>query len=328
MLLSMLKLPIAMAAASAVLCAQTGLLAVVEKKAGQLAFYSSDGKRLAGTKVGTHPHEVIRSADKKLLYVSDNGILWMTDPGMGGNTISVVDIQKRERIGVIDLGNYRRPHGMDLDPRTGRMVVTIENPYGLLLIDTKTRKVVRKYDVQGQAPHMVVLGPGAKDAYVSNSASHTIAVVNLESGKVKLIPTGERPQGGLLAPDGKRLYLTNSDGNSISVVDTSTNERAGLIQTGEGPGRVCMTPDRKTLVYNLQPGEGVGFADVATLKETSRISLPGKPLSLTMTADGQIAYAGLQDSDKIAVISVPQRKLLRVFDTPAGHGPDPVLPLE
>lgn len=310
------------------LAAQNGLLAVVEKKAGQLAFYTQEGKRFSGTRVGTHPHEVVRSADKKLLYVSDNGILWMTDAGSGGNTISIIDIARRERTGVIGLGENRRPHGMDLDPKTGRMAVTTENPYGLLLIDTRTKKILRKYDVQGKAPHMVVFGPGARDAYVSNSASHDIAVIDLESGKVKLIPTGQRPQGGLLAPDGKRVYITNSDGNSITVIDTASKEKIGMIATGKGPGRICMTPDRKTLVYNLQAGEGAGFADIASLKETGRISLPGKPLSLTMTADGRIAYAGLQDSDKIAVISVAERKLIRVFDTPAGHGPDPVLPLE
>ncbi len=303
-------------------------LAVVEKKAGQVGFYTPDGARLAGAKVGTHPHEVLLSPDGKLLYVSDNGMLWMTDKGEGGNTISIVDIARRQRVGVIDLGAYRRPHGMDLDPKTGRMVCTIENPHGLLLIDTNSRKVLRKYDVQGTAPHMVVLGPGAEWAYVSNSGTHTIAAVHLATGKVKLIPTGERPQGGTLSRDGKRLYLTNSDGNSISVVDTQKNERVATIQTGKGPGRVCLTPDGKTLVYNLQPGEGVGFADLATMREVKVLPLPGKPLSLTMTPDGKIAYAGIQDSDKIAVISVPDRKILKIFDTPKGNGPDPVLPLD
>ncbi len=323
----MRTLPILIVFAASAL-AQPAVLAVVEKKAGEVAFYTPEGKRLSGTKVGSHPHEILRSPDKKLLYVTDNGILWMTDPGQGGNTISIVDVAKRQRIGVIELGAYRRPHGMDLDPKTGRMVVTIENPYGLLLIDTAQRKVLRKYDVKGDAPHMVVLGPGAKFAYVANSASHTIAVVNLDSGAVKLIPTGERPQGGMLTPDGKRVYMTNSDGNSITVIDTASNEKTRTIATGKGPGRICQTPDGRTLVYNLQAGEGVGFADVATLREVKTIPLPGKPLSLTMSADGRFAWAGLQDSDKIAVISVPERKLLRVFDTPKGNGPDPVLPLD
>jgi hypothetical protein len=88
-----------------------------------------------------------------------------------------------------------------------------------------------------------------------------------------------------------------------------------------------ITPDQKTLVYNLQPGNGVGFADIATRKELTRIDLTGNPLSLTMSADGKFAYAGVQDQDKVFVISVPDRKIVKTFQTPKEAGPDPILPL-
>jgi YVTN family beta-propeller protein len=301
--------------------------AVVEKKAGAVGFYSADGKRLAGVKVGEHPHEIVLSPDKRFAYVSDNGTLWMTYAGEGGNTISVIDLKNQTKAGVISLGKYRRPHGMDVDPKTGRIVCTIENPDGLLLIDPVKKEVVRMYDVQGQDPHMVLLGPNAEYAYVSNTATNALAAVHLASGKVKIIPTDARPQGAALSRDGSRIYLTNSDGNSISIIDTAKNERIGTIPTGKGPGRVVITPDQKTLVYNLQPGNGVGFADLATRKELARIDLTGNPLSLTMSADGKTAYAGVQDQDKVFVISIPDRKIVKVFQTPKEAGPDPVLPL-
>ncbi len=302
--------------------------AIVEKIAGQVGFYDAAGARTGGVKVGTHPHEIVLSADKKFAYVSDNGILWMQYAGEGGNTISVINLARREKAGVIDLGKNRRPHGMDLDPRTGRLLCTTENPFGLLLIDTKTRKIARRYDVKGDAPHMVLLDKKAEWAYVSNTTTNTIAAVHLESGNVKLIPTDARPQGGVLSHDGKLLYMTNSDGNSISIIDTDKKERVGVIPSaGKGPGRIALTPDGKTLVYNLQPGQAVGFADVATRKETALIPIGGNPLSLTMSRDGRFAYAGIQDQDKVVVISIPERKITRTFSTPKGSGPDPVLPL-
>lgn len=302
-------------------------LAIVEKKAGQVGFYSADGRRLGGVAVGQYPHEIILSPDRKLAYVSDNGVLWMTNPGEGGNTISVIDLASRKRVAVIDLGQYRRPHGMDIHGPTNRMVCTIENPDGMLLIDLAARKVVRMYDVKGASPHMVILDPNGEWAYVSNTATHTVAAVHLASGEVKPIPTDERPQGGVFAADRKTLYLTNSDGNSISIIDTAKKERVGTIRTGKGPGRIAITPDQKTLVYNLQPGQGVGFADIATRKQVAEIALGGNPLSLTMTTDGKLAYAGIQDQDRVATISVPERKIVRVFSTPKDAGPDPVLPL-
>ena len=289
--------------------AQQPAMAVVEKKAGVVAFYTAEGKRLSEVKVGVHPHEMAFSTDRSFLYVTDNGVVWMTDKGDGHNTISVIDVASRIKAGVIDLGPYRRPHGMAILPKTGQILTTIENPYGLLLVDPVGRKVLRKYDVKGDAPHMVLLGPRAETAYVSNAHSGTVAIVNLASGNVeRLIPTGKNPQGGVMTHDGKRIYLTNTASNTISVIDTGKREVIGEIKTGNGPARIALTPGEKTLVYNLQPGEGVGFADVQQRKQTGEVRIPGRPLSLSLSKDGDTAYLGLQDSDKIAIVSIPERK--------------------
>jgi YVTN family beta-propeller protein len=307
--------------------AQKPTLAVVEKIAGAVGFYTDDGKRVGGAQVGKHPHEVVVSPDRKQLYVSDNGILWMTEAGEGGNTISIIDIATMKRAGTIDLGQYRRPHGMDIDRKNGRLVTTIENPDGLLIIDLASRKVLRKYDVKGADPHMVLLSPDGKTAYVSNTGTNTLAAVNLDTGHVKPIETEARPQGAAWSRDGKFIYLTNSDGNSILILDAATNRRSGRIATCNGPGRIAVTPDAKTLVYNCQAGQAVGFADIATRKQTTVVPLGGNPLSLTMSDDARFAYAGIQDQDKVIVVSVPDRKIVRTIQTPKGAGPDPVLPL-
>jgi DNA-binding beta-propeller fold protein YncE len=71
----------------------------------------------------------------------------------------------------------------------------------------------------------------------------------------------------------------------------------------------------------------VGFADTRTNKQTHEVLIGGKPISLTMSPDGQFVYAGIQDQDKVIVLSVPQRKIVRVIETPKGAGPDPAIPL-
>lgn len=304
-------------------------VAVVEKIAGKVGFYTSAGARTSDVKVGTYPHEIVRSLDGKSLFVTDNGILWMQYAGKGGNTISVIDVATRAKSAVIDLGEYRRPHGMAVHPVTGQIVVTIENPDGLLLVDPKEKKVVRKFDVQGKSPHMVLFGPGGKRAYVSNTNSGTVASIEIATGTVKLIPTGKYPQGGVLAPDGKTIYLTNAESNKISLINTATDRVTGEIATSVYPNRVTITPDGKTLVYSLgQGGEAVGFADVASRKETGTVGLGGQPLSLTLTKDGKFAFSGVQAAGKIHVIDVAQRKIVRTIVTPKDAGPDPALPLE
>src|SRR6266851_3795295 len=306
--------------------AQVDLL-VGEKVSHSVGFYRADGARIASIPVGKHPHELMLSPDGKYLYVSDNGMLWMTDPGEGGNTISIIDIGQRKRIGMIDLGKYRRPHGLDLDPRTGRLVVTVENPDGLLLVDPATRKIVRFYELKGGVPHMVRLSADGAWAYCSNTKTSTLAAIRLATGEIKQIEVGARPQGRVLSKDGTLLYVTNSDANSISIVDTGKQQAIGTIATGKGPGRIWLTPDEEQLVYNLQPGEAVGFADVRSKKQIATVALPGPPLSLNLSQDGTLGFAGVQSLDKICVVSIAERKVVRVFDTPKGAGPDAIIAL-
>jgi len=314
--------------AAAVLHAQPDL-AVVEKIAGKVGFYKSTGERTGEVTVGTHPHEIVRSLDGKELYVTDNGILWMQNAGEGGNTISIIDAATRTKTGVIDLGAYRRPHGMAVHPKTGHLAVTIENPDGLLLVDPKARKVLRKFDVQGKSPHMVLFGPEGKRAYVSNTNTGTLASIEIANAKTNLIQTGKYPQGGVLSPDGKTIYLTNAESDKISIIDTRSETVVGEIRTATYPNRVAITPDGKTLVYSLgQKGEAVGFADAPSGRQVAVLPLFGQPLSLTMTRNGQYAFSGVQDQGKIHIIDVAARKILRTITTPKDAGPDPAFPLE
>uniref|UniRef100_Q02B96 40-residue YVTN family beta-propeller repeat protein n=1 Tax=Solibacter usitatus (strain Ellin6076) TaxID=234267 RepID=Q02B96_SOLUE len=302
-------------------------LAVIEKAAGAVGFFAEDGRLLREVKIGSFPHEAVLSGDGRL-YVSDNGVLWMTEDKMGTNTISVVDVRSIKKIDQIDLGKFHRPHGIAIVPGSNRLLVTTERPAGLILVDPAERRVVRDYDVKGKSPHMVIPMPGGKLAFVSNTDSDAVAAIDLTTGAVKLIPTGARPQGAVLSSTGDRLYVVNTSGNQISIIDTRRQEVVGNIPTGKGPGRIVITPDGKTLVYNLQFEPGVGFADISTGKQTAMVALSGRPLSLTMNRDGARVFAGIQDQDKVCVISTRERRIERVIETPKGSGPDPAMSLE
>jgi len=303
-------------------------LAVVEKVAGAVGFYSEDGRQLGRVNVGPFPHEAVLSQDRKLLYVSVNGVLWMTEDKLGNNTIAVVDVHAMRKLGDIDLGRFHRPHGIALTASGKALLATTERPFGVILIDPALAKVTRDFDVKGKSPHMVIPTPDGEWVYASDTDSNAVAAIRLRSGEVTLIPTGGRPQGGVLSADARRLYIVNSDGNKISIIDTAAQKVVGEIPTGKGPGRIAMTPDGKTLVYNLQFEPAVGFADIASRKQVAQIALSGRPLSLTMSRDGKRAFLGIQDQDKVVFVSVAGRKIEKTIDVPKGSGPDPAIPLD
>jgi YVTN family beta-propeller protein len=318
---------LALICACSLTAADPPYIAIIEKVAGAVAFYSEQGLPVGRAKVGPFPHEAALDGD--LLYVSDNGVLWMTEDKPGNNAVSVVDVKSMKTVGNMNLGRFHRPHGIALIPGTHDLLATTERPFGLIRIspDARPPGVSRDFDVKGKSPHMVIPTPDGLYAWVSDTDSDQIVRIRLSDGDVKAVKTGARPQGAVLAPSGDRLFVTNTNSNTISVVDTRTLTVAANIPTGKGPARIALTPDGRTLVYNLQFEPAAGFADVASRRQTTVVPLSGRPLSLTMTRDGSRVFAGIQDQDKVVFISTSTRRTERVLQLPKGSGPDPAIPL-
>ncbi|MEE8257172.1 MAG: cytochrome D1 domain-containing protein [Acidobacteriota bacterium] len=300
-------------------------LLISQKGESSLAFYTIEGKYLTSVPVGKHPHEMVLSADGRYAYTTDNGTLRIEQAGEGGNTVSIVDLVARKKVGQISLGNYHRPHGIEIDSQRGHLLVTTENPDQLLIIDLGSRKVIKRFDTQGKTPHIVTLGRQGKWAYVSNARSASISAIHLSTGKTKVIPVGNRPEGSVLSTDGKELYVANRNSNFISVIDTERKERVADIATDRGAVRIDITPDGRTLLYALMESQKVGFADTQTRQQTGQVALQGRPVSLNLSPDGKYAFASAQEDDTVFVISVAERKVVRQVKTKRGAGPDPVL---
>jgi YVTN family beta-propeller protein len=305
--------------------AENSALIILQKAGSSAGFYSPAGEHQASVAVGKHPHEMVLSNDGRYLFTTDNGTMRIEEPGTGGNTVSIVDVMAREKAGEIPLGKFRRPHGIDIDRATGRLVVTTELPDRLLLIDPRARTVLRTYETKGKTSHMVTLGPGARYAYVSNSNSRNISAVNLSTGEVMLITTGDRPEGSALSKDGRELYVGNRDGNTISVIDTAKQAVIGSIAIGKGSVRMACTPDGARLVFALYHENKIQVADPKARKVVAEVPLPEHVVSLNLSRDGRLAFASAEDKDTVFVVSLDDRKIVRRIKTAPGTGPDPVM---
>ncbi|MCL6505598.1 MAG: hypothetical protein K6T59_01095 [Bryobacteraceae bacterium] len=307
----------------ALLTATEPLLLVLHKAESSLGFYTLEGDLLARVPTGKHPHEMAVSADKRLVFITDNGTMRIEEPGAGGNTVSVVDVKARRRVAVVSLGEFRRPHGIALHPASG-LAVTTELPDRLLLIDTTSYKILRSLDTRGKTSHMVAWDRQGRWAFVSNAGSQAVAAVDTRTGEVTPIPAGMRPEGSVLSPDGAWLYVANRESAAITVIDVSRRQAAGSIATGKGPVRIGVTPDGRLLVYALMHERAVEFAETPARRVVGRVVLEGRPVSLHVAAGGELAFAAAQEEDLVYVISVPDRRILRRIRTPSGAGPDAI----
>jgi YVTN family beta-propeller protein len=323
-----MKIAFLLAAFAAASFGQSEILLVLHKGTSSLGFYTPEGQLQAEVPVGKHPHEMVVTPDGRYAYITDNGTMRIEHPGEGGNTVSIVDLRQRRRTGTIKLDHERRPHGIDYEAKTGRLVVSTELPDRLLLIDAADRKVMKRFPTQGRTSHMASFGPGASGAtwaYVSNSSSATVSAVNLTTGVVRVIPTGQRPEGSVLSKDGSRLYVTNRESASLTVIDTERHAAVGEIKTGRGPVRIEITPDGRYLVYAVMHDRGVEILDLETQQVVAQIPVEGEPISLHLSYDGRYALASAEELDLVHVVSIAERKLVRTIKTAKGAGPDPAI---
>jgi len=302
------------------------VLLVSQKGASSIAFYTLEGELLDETAVNQHPHEIVLSPDGKRLFTTDNGTMAIEIAGEGGHHVSIIDVEAREKIGEIDLGEYHRPHGIALCA-DGKLLVTSENPDQLLILDVEQKLISRHYDTGGETPHIVQCSPDSQTAYVSNARSRTVAFINLATGEKKLIETDDRPEGSVLSKDGSKLYVAHRDSDKVYALDTATGQILGSFATGDEPVRIGLTGDEKTAVYGMLGGRGVGIADLETMEQVAVLETEGL-VSLEIAEDGVTATACAQDQDTCYVISVPERKILHTVMVNEGAGPDPALLLE
>lgn len=130
------------------------------------------------------------------------------------------------------------------------------------------------------------------------------------------------------AQDGGTLLVVNRTGGSISLVDLATGVEMARVPIGPAiPHEVAVSPDgRLALTGEYGPNDGPGrhlvVIDVAEGRAVGRIDLGPKsrPHSLAFLPDGRRAVATLEQSDRLALVDVIERRVLRTYPTGGREG--------
>jgi len=130
-----------------------------------------------------------------------------------------------------------------------------------------------------------------KSLFVSMPEAGGIAVIDLESFKLKTEIEAEAPSRLALQPEGKYLlvsYKTKKAASGIKVIDTETMKPAASIKTGAGPHEIAFSEGGR---YALATNSGAGslsVIDMASLKEIKNIRVEGRPVALA--SSGRSVY--------------------------------------
>ena len=321
--------------------AATGTLVVLNKAEASASLIDlATGKVAATVKTGEGPHEVAISPDGKQAVVTNYG-----GQGRPGSTLTIIDLAGARVARTIDLGTYRRPHGIQFAPGGRDLLVTAEENRALLVLDPASGKVKKAITTGQEVSHMVAVAPDGKRAYVANIGSGTMTAIDLVAGKVLAqVATGAGAEGIAVTPDGASVWVTNRDADDVAVVDARTLKVAARLPAPSFPIRVKFTGDGKVAVVSCAKSGDVRFYDVGKRTALTRLAMQGGqasgegklfgdqfgkspvPIGIVIPPDGR-AYVASAHADEVVAIDLKARKIatrLRAGREPDGLGWSPV----
>jgi YVTN family beta-propeller protein len=259
---------LAVAAMPTIAAADTGTLLVLNKSDNTVSLIDLATRTAVATiPTGAGPHEVAVSFNGKIAVIANYGTQQAP-----GSSLTVIDVAGKKTLKTIDLGEYRRPHGIQW-LRGNEIVVTAEGNKALLIVDIESGKVAAVPTDQNVS-HMVVISRRYEKAFVANIGSGSVTVVDLKTRqKISDIATGAGAEGIDILSGDKEVWVTNRAANTISIIDVISLKVVATLESKDFPIRVKFAPGgRFVLVSNARSGD-VAVFDAVTRKEVQRIPM-------------------------------------------------------
>jgi YVTN family beta-propeller protein len=290
------------------------------------------GDVVATLGTGEGPHEVGRSPDGRFALVTNYGTR-----ERAGNSLTLIDIVAASAVKTIDLGDYRKPHGVEwLDNE--QAAVTVEANKALIVVDVTRDKVTQSIGTDQEVSHMVALDPARGRAYTANIGSGSITVLDLGKGvRESNIATGEGAEGIAVSASGRHIWVTNRAADTISILDADTLQKAAEISSEGFPIRATATPKGQVLVTRARAGD-LAVYDAATFEELrvvafdlesmdveerlfgDRFGDSSVPIGVIVDSAGERAWVAHANADAITEIDLGSGDIVRTMR--AGKEPD------
>lgn len=192
-------------------------------------------------------------------------------------------------------------------------------------------------------PYTVTLNPSATKAYVTNSNSSTVTIIDIATNTVIGVIDGfDGPSGLVINPEGTRAYVNNyggptgvgsGNGTTVQIIDLTTDTLLGSpLTVGLAPAAIAMSPNGQ-LVYTINYVDGNERTGTLSIINTSDNSVRQNvvtgfsgPFGIAINPQGTHAYVTNFGSNNFApigtTVSVVDLISLQIVDTiPVGIQP-------
>jgi YVTN family beta-propeller protein len=308
---------------------ETVTLFVTSEKTDTVGVYRGtvpDLSLIREIKVGREPHNLGISPDGRWVATSDRR----------SGEVSVIDTRSLTEAARIKLG--RQTHDVAFSPDSGTLYVGHETENFVSVVEVGTWKVGAPLKV-GRAQHDLSISADGRRLWftVTNrpykAGDPRVGIVELESGKVRLIDTGANAHDVTLSPDGRVAWVTNSGFTHlpdprVDYVDATTGEPLGHVTVGKYPfhspkrGRDGnAVPSGAAEMWFSDHGlRSVVAVSLADRRVLATVPVGVEPYHVAATSGGTLFVAN-HTSNSVTIVDGPRRAVLgtlRVAARPHG----------
>lgn len=208
--------------------------------------------------VGVKPNGLAFDSARGILIAANVG-----DPSIPeSHTVSVVDIERRERIAEVKVPG--RTRWAIYDPAREMFFVNIASPARIIAIDARDpTKISKEYEVPAAGPHGLDLDPAAGRLLCACDAGVLFAIDSASGRVLGDVPLSGAPDVIFLHPQSGRLYVAIGDPGVIDVVNIGTMRREEVVPTETGAHTLALDRKRnKVYVFLPRSHRAAVFDDI------------------------------------------------------------------
>jgi DNA-binding beta-propeller fold protein YncE len=237
-----------------------------------------------------------------MVYVG--GKVYIADEGK--NRVLILDCEKREFLGQINLLPKSAPRGIARLPN-GRLLYLSESSAGdVAVIETATHKILLRTKVAA-GPGKIAITPNGLLVLVLHGPSGLLSILSTANQRLLTpVRVGNAPSSLVITSNSQIAYVANRASNSISVVDLDKKQAIGSLATGAGPTSLALSKDNLTLYVVNARENTLGVYDLKTRKKPNLLKLPPDidfPSSITLSPGGKQLFITSEGTTSLAVFN-------------------------
>lgn len=241
-----------------------------------------------------------------------DGILLVTSPACG--KLALLDEKTFKKLD--DFTTEGTPCGIAY--YNGIAYIADQTKHRILLFDPNKRAFLGQIDLGSKcAPKGILALPKQKLLYVSESATNTVAVLELPSGRV-LSRTKVAAGPGRLAvtPNGNYLVVLNVTAGLVTIISTLNQKPVASIIVGASPSFVTITKNSQYAYVTSRGTHHLCVIDIAKKQMVNKIKVGTAPTGLEFNEDESKLYVANAKDNTIWIIDAKTNEKLEEIKLP------------